>query len=141
MTILVNGLANIGQTPIPAGAILAMAAIDIETLRERAQTAIGERESIVAAADEAGRDLSDDEIEKLAGLKTEVERLGKQIAAREAIAIPGPGRRTAAEIHPQAQGQSHGANPATPRTGTAVAARAVDRRGGFRSTGDFAQCG
>src|SRR5260370_19060404 len=102
MTILVNGLANIGQTPIPAGAILAMAATDIETLRERAQTAIVERETIVAAADEAGRDLSDDEIEKLAGLKAEVERLGNQIAAREPIAIPGPRRRTAAETDPHA---------------------------------------
>ena len=128
---LVNGLADIGQRHLPAGAVLAMAA-DIETLRERAQAAIVERETIVAAADDAERDLSDDEIKKLDGLKAEVERLGKQIAARESIALPGPGRRTVPEGDP--------GTPQPPRGGVPVPARPADRRGGFRSMGDFAQC-
>jgi HK97 family phage major capsid protein len=137
MTILVNGLADIGQArpvPVPAGAILA-AAPDAEEYRNRAQAAIDEHARIRAAASAEGRDLTDEEVDQLDELRSNASRWAKLAAAAEPIQLPGAGRRTA----PLADPPVH--NRAAPGAGGGhlVPAAPIDRRNGFRSLGDFAQ--
>ncbi|MFC5353548.1 phage major capsid protein [Azospirillum himalayense] len=124
-------LAASGLT-FPAGVIVMMAVGTIENLRARQQELQAEAEAIVNAADEEGRDLTEDELESVQASKTEIDKLSKQIAAREAIQITnGPGRRTAPE-------PSNG--PATgPRQTIAPTPRNSDPRHGFRNFGEFAK--
>lgn len=76
-----------------------MAALSIEDLQAKQQELQDASAELVNKADEEARDLSDEELDKIEANKVEVERLAKQISAREAakpVAV-GNGRKTAAE--------------------------------------------
>jgi HK97 family phage major capsid protein len=92
-------------------------------------------------AAEAGRELTDEEVEQLDELRANAARWVKLANANEPLQFGGPGRRTVpAGMEPQNRpsGPNPGhAVPATP--GHSVPATPVDRRGGFRTLGDFAQ--
>ena len=114
---------------LPVGVIV-MEADRNEDLKKQLQDLVAEGEEIVAAADGEGRDLTDEEMEKLTGIRAKIEKFTKQIEAREAIALPpGPGRRTTPE--PGAPGNNNPRIPAQPRVDAG--------KGGFRSFGEFAQ--
>jgi HK97 family phage major capsid protein len=105
-------------------------AVSLEDLRARQEALQAEAERIVNTADEADRDLSDDELSKVQSIRTDIDRLTRQIEARESVTIVAAsrGRQTTAE----------------PRTTTREAVpaqpRAVDAgRAGFTSFGDFAR--
>ncbi len=110
-------------------AIIMMAAPSeaaIQALRDKMVGLQEESETILAKADEESRELSDDELAKIDANAVEVEKLDKQIKARERVAIvaKGGGRRTTEPTDPSNR------VPATPRV--------IDARGGFRSLGEFA---
>lgn len=141
MTTLVNGLARTGQ--VPSGAIFAMAAVDPSELRERAQAASDEHQRILAVAGDASRDLTDDEVATLDELRQTAQRCARLAAAHEPITLPGSGRRTMPEGVEQPNGTTAPQNRrGTPASGGGhtVPATPVDRRGGFGSFGNFAQC-
>lgn len=116
---------------IPVGAIFAMASPDdaLQALRDKLQAETEAAEAIVAAADEAGEDLTEEQLEQIEKHNAEADRLKAQISAREKIAASraGAGRRTTPE-------------PKQPGAGNRVApSPKVDARtGGFKSLGDFA---
>lgn len=122
----------------PAGAIFAMAGTSdaaIEALREQVATLTEQSQGIVAQADEEDRDLSDDEVEEINGIGAQVDRLRKQISARETVAASqaSAGRRTLPEPQNNGDPASNGRRtvPAQPR--------ANDPRHGFTNFGAFAQ--
>jgi HK97 family phage major capsid protein len=115
-----------------ASAVITMAALTIEELRARQQELLDASQAIVAAADEVERELTDEEIDKIEANKAEVEKIGRQITAREAaqVTAQGQGRRSTPDVTAAAQSQSRRVVvPAAPR----------DPRGGFASLGEFAQ--
>ncbi len=133
----VNHLAAIGRANIPNDAIFA--AFDIEALRERAQEALNDREGIIALADRENRDLSEEELERCNTLRAEVERISNQLAAREQVSVPGPGRRTsAAPANPPPTNSPTNAQH-NPSNVSRIEPRARDDRWGFGRFGDFAQ--
>src|SRR5271166_1295686 len=71
-----------------APGIVFAAAPNIEALRTRAQELADASQALILAADEANRDLSDEEVEQIEGNKAETDRLARQISAREAAALP-----------------------------------------------------
>lgn len=119
--------ANSGRVPL--GAVL-MAAPNIDALRERQQELTAASEAIRDAADQAGIDLTEDELAQINANADEAEKLGNQITTRQRIdalgATAGPVTRPAAP-------------PAQPGARTVpAAARPDSRTGGFRHLGDFA---
>jgi len=115
------------------GAVLADGP-SIEALRTRQQDLQAASEALFSASDEAGRELTDDELAQIEGNAIEGERLTRQISARErtnALAT-GTGRRTAPDgVGPGGTGD--GARRTVPAT-----ARLDPRTGGFRHLGEFA---
>lgn len=114
---------------IPPGVVF-MAPITIETLQARQQELAEASSALVAAADEAERDLEDAELATIEANKAEIDKLGKQIEARKAAGItaaaqPGANRRTA--------------EPGQPGR-VAATARVNARTGGFAHLGEFASC-
>ncbi len=110
----------------------------IDEMRARQTELIEASEALVAAADEAGRDLSEEEMTKIEVNKAEVERIARQIAAREAATVAGAGRATAAETT-AATGADRARSGAAPGGRTVHAAPRLDQRTlGYRSLGEFA---
>lgn len=117
-------LAGVGRFPL--GVIFAAAATP-ESLRAEKEDIQAASQEIVDAADGEERDLTDDEVGKIEANKAKVEKIDRQIAAREAakpVAV-GTGRRTAAE-------------PANAGSGKiAATVRNQDPRYGFQNFGEF----
>ena len=120
---------------LPFGpSIFAMAADGDErltALRGEVTALTEERDGIVAEADEAATDLTDEQLAEVERLTSEIEAKGKQIKARETLASSrsGAGRRSAAEPTLDANGN---------RLVGSVPARNLGARGGFKSFGEFA---
>ena len=87
-----------------AGVILMMAAT-VEDLRAAQEELVEASKALVDAADAEERDLDESEIETIEANKAEIDKIGRQIAAREAArpTAVGAGRKTAAE--PQNRGE------------------------------------
>lgn len=125
----------LGSTMLaPAFAIFAMAADTDErlnALREEVNALTEKRDGIVNAADEAGEDLSDEQLEEVEELTAQITAKGKQIKARETMAASrqGAGRRSAPEPTLDANGNRVVGNPG---------ARSLGAKGGFKTFGDFA---
>lgn len=114
---------------LPSFAVIAMASdVDerLKALRAEVTTLNEQVDAIVAEADEADVDLSDEQLEQIEGLKGKIEAKQKQIAAREAVAVTrvSAGRRSAPEPTP-------GVQAVTPRINGA--------KGGYKSFGEFAR--
>ena len=121
-------LAALACLQLRAGAVF-MAPASIESLRSRQQELQAASEALVASADGEDRDLTDEELETIETNRGEIEKVSRQISARETAAAvtAAPTRRTAAEP----------ANAA--RTTVPAQARGADAaRNGFRSFGEFA---
>jgi HK97 family phage major capsid protein len=119
---------------VPFGAIFAMAAdVDerLTALRAEVTALTDERDGIVAAADAAGEDLTDEQLGEVEELTGKIEAKGKQIAARERVTAgrASAGRRSAPEPTLDANGN---------RVVSSVAPRNLGARGGFKSFGEFA---
>jgi HK97 family phage major capsid protein len=116
---------------VPAGIVIAMAdQSTLETLRAQQDELLSESEDLITKADEEGRDLSEEELEKIDANKAKIENLAKQITARETIQRPTAGRRSTPEL----QNHSQPGRPTVPATVRDNA------RHGFKSFGEFAQC-
>ena len=126
-----DALAVLGQ--VPPGVIF-MDASNVETLRARQQQLQAASEGLIAAADEGGRDLSDEELTTIENNRSEVERIGRQIAAREAISIAGVGngRQTVSDAAARHQPSNGRTVPAQPKVNP--------RTAGFSNLGEFAMC-
>lgn len=129
-----SALIAFGALPImmgpPTPAEEAIAALEEERLglQEESQT-------ILDAADEAGEDPSDEDMETVTANIAKIEALDKKIGARKAllsVAPAGPGRRAP----PEPQNRPDQAQPTDRRV---PAAARDSARGGFRSFGEFAQ--
>lgn len=129
----VIALADSGRVFTPA---IFMAVPSLEDLRSRQQELQASSEQIVGAADDANRDMTEDELGQIEGNASEVERIGRQIAARERVNLAGAGtgRRTTAEPAAAATTAAGSGTRTVPAT-----ARAADAgRWGFNNLGDFA---
>lgn len=127
------------ELDIPAGVIVLADISDvIATLGEKVLDLQQEVESIIAAADEAGGDMSDEDLVRVEELNTEIAKVNRQIEARKAAQAPRQtaGRKTPAEQRPAAKQL-----PGLP--GARVPAQAKNERDagtfGFASFGEFAQ--
>lgn len=132
----IDALAILGR--VPPGAVF-MAAPTIESLRARQQEIQDESQTLIDAADEEGRDLTDEELTTIRANTSKASGLGAQIEAREAVvpAAPGTNRRTISDASASASAAPSGAQqgrtvPAAPRPNA--------RTGGFRHLGEFASC-
>lgn len=128
---LVLGVPGELQNNLPFGIRMdAVSAID--NLRARQQDFAAKAEAIIAAADEEGRELTDDELQTIENSTEEVAKLDKQIKAREAAARPaaGTGRRTTADAATTSAAAGGAARVAATVKDTA--------RGGYKSFGEFA---
>lgn len=110
---------------IPAGVIFAMAG-DVEALKAQVQEYVDEAEALYALAEEEERELEDEELETIEANAAKVEKLNRQIAAREAFKPQGRGRKT----EPEPKGKDGRTRVETQRP--------EDPKGGFKSFGDFA---
>jgi HK97 family phage major capsid protein len=121
----------------PLGAVLADAGrVNIEAMRARQQELAAASEALFTAADDAGRDLTEDEIAQVNANAGEAERLATQIQARERVdaLAAGTGRRTSPD------GGTGGAGGAGGVRTVSAAVRVDPRTCGFRHLGDFAAC-
>lgn len=107
------------------------AALSIEQMRAKQQELQVANEALVNAADEAGRALEDAEIDTINANKAEIDKLGRQITARELVQPQGTGRRTAAE--PQNRGEVPAGSG-----GRVIPASNRDPRGGWNSLSEMA---
>ena len=117
---------------VPPGVIL-MAAPTIDELRQRQQDITAESQALIETADKDERDLTDEEIATIEANKTEVEKIGRQITARESVTVvaQGQGRKTTAEVtNKGADGKAERRIPATVRD---------NARHNFVNLGEFAQ--
>jgi HK97 family phage major capsid protein len=132
MEIQANGALAICGLGLKPGVVF-MAAPTIEALRARQGELQASSAELIDAADQDERDLSDDEIGQIEANRSEAEKIGRQIAAREAVAPPqaGLGRRTVSDA--AAAVPAAGGNRQVP-----AQARRDDPRNGFRSFGEFA---
>jgi HK97 family phage major capsid protein len=117
-----------GATALSPGIVL-MAAPSIEDLQAEITALQEEAAGLVTAADEAGEDLTDDQVERIDAIDTEIQAKTKQITARQKAArvVPSAGRKSTPE---PTNGGGDRTVPAAPRT--------VNPRGGFESFGQFA---
>lgn len=102
----------------------------LETLRTKVQGIQDQIDEIVNLADTEERDLEDDEIEKIDGFKEEIEKLDRQIQARESAARVRAGRKSPAE-----PGKKDKDKPSSP---SIIRPQDV-AKWGFKSLGEFAQ--
>lgn len=117
----------------PLGTILMAPTDTIASLQARLQEMDDANNQVINAADERGEDLSDDELASIEANRAEMERLQRQITARQSAGPkPGPGRRTAPE--PGNAGGGGGARTIAPQP------RIDARTGGFKHLGEFAAC-
>jgi HK97 family phage major capsid protein len=94
-------------------------------------------QNVITAAQEADRDLTDEEVDQINEFAAEAERVGTRIAAQERVnnLSQGNGRRTISDD--AARSVNDGNNPNQRRTVPATA-RLDPRTCGFRHLGDFA---
>lgn len=111
------------------GAIVMDAASAIAALEDKLQDLVSSSQEIVNAADEAGVDISDEDLATIEANAAEAEKLKKQIAARKALLPTGQGRRSAPEPRDGAGGGQQRV-PATVRD---------NARHNFTNLGEFAQ--
>ncbi|KAF0102229.1 MAG: putative major capsid protein [Rhodospirillaceae bacterium] len=104
----------------------------LTALRDEVKELTEERDGIVAKADEASVDLTDDELEEIETITAKIEAKTKQIAARERVsaARQPAGRRSAPEPSVNANGDR--------MVGTPSNTRKLGAKGGFNSFGEFA---
>lgn len=124
----------LGSTMFAPFAVLAIAAnLDerLQALKDEVLQLTNERDGIVTAADAAGEDLSEDQLEQIETLQTEITAKQKQIDARDRVAASrtSAGRRAAAEPTLDANGN---------RVVGSVAPRKLGAKGGFNSFGEMA---
>lgn len=84
-------------------------------------------EALVKGADEADRDLSDDELDQVEEFKDQIEKTEKQIKARESLKVASKGRKTPAE--PENGRDTRRVTDVRPKD---------SGKWGFRSFGEFA---
>lgn len=103
----------------------------LQALRAEVQEFEEQRDAIVAAADEADADLTDDQVEEIEGLQAKITAKSKQVTIRENLLASrsGTGRRTAPAPTVDVNGDRVVGTP--PK-------RNLGARGGFTSLGDFA---
>lgn len=128
---------NASASPLPFAGVLAMADVTdpaIQKLKDRSLDLQVEGEEIVAHADAAKRDLSQDETKRLNEISAEMQDLQEQVQAREGVLAgrTSAGRRTTPD--PTAAPGRDGNNRTVP-----AQPRAVNPRGGFASFGEFAK--
>lgn len=116
---------------LPPGVLFMAAAVSIEDLQAEITALQDEAQGIVASADEAGADLSDEQLARIESIDGEVTAKTRQIEARQkaAKALPSAGRKSAPEPR----------NPSNDRRLPAEPSRPQNPRGGFDSFGQFAQ--
>lgn len=122
---LLNGTAYFGP-------ILADARDALLALEERRTELFDASQVLIAAADEAETDLSEEDLTTIENNTAEIEKLDKQINARKAMTPQGAGRRSTPE--PQNRNEP-GGNRKVPAN-----ARVNPGTGGFKNLGEFAQC-
>ncbi len=118
---------------IPAGVVI-VADARLESMRGEYETLGDQLDDIVNAADEADRDLTDDETKKVTEISAKLEALKTQInarAARAAAKLPSSGRRTDSTIDNRG-GRSGGAR-------VEPTIKNDDPKYGFKNFGEFAQ--
>lgn len=107
----------------------------IEALEVEIADLTTERDGIVNAADEAGRDLTEEELATVSERTEEIEAKSKQVATRKAILA-------SRQTPPVSAGRRAAAEPGAPMpsgpTVQAVQPRINGGRGGFKSFGEFA---
>jgi HK97 family phage major capsid protein len=104
----------------------------LQALRDELQQLTTERDGIVAQADEAGEDLTDEQVEEIDALQVKIDAKSKQLEIRERVsnARQPAGRRATPEPLRNANGDRIVSTPSQPRIN--------DPKGGFKSFGDFA---
>lgn len=129
-----SGLAFLASNGLfPAGVM--MAPRSIEELQEERDGLFAECETLVGSADEAGEDLSAEQLAEVEEKQKRMQALDKQIGIRQQLEASRPpppqgqGRRSSAEQ--QNRGEGEGGRRTVPP-------QARDSRGGFRSFGEFA---
>jgi HK97 family phage major capsid protein len=122
--------ASVSMSSLQPGVVFAAAAPGgVEALQERQQELHDASQAIIQAADDAGGDLSETDLEAIETNRVEMEKIGRQISARQAVApqaAAGTGRKTAAEPR----------DPSGSR-GVAAAARSHSGKGPYNSFGEF----
>jgi HK97 family phage major capsid protein len=105
----------------------------LSALEDRLANLRSDGEAIVAAADEEGRDLTDEEVAQINANVETANKIKAQIEARKNMTPQGQGRRTSPEaaVNGASDGNGRRVIPATPRV--------HDSRGGFQSFGEFAK--
>ena len=137
---LLAGCAAISM--LEAGMVVA-AAPTIEEMEAQMQGFIDASTQLVAAADQAGRDLTDDELQQIEDNGGQRDRLERQInARRQAIPPtppPGTHRRTSAEPRAAGAGGGNGSGAAgAARVPIPAQPRNARNDGGFGTFGEFA---
>lgn len=124
--------ALLGSIPANRGVVI-HADARLEDLRAQFEAFGEEIDDIVNAADEANRDLTDEELATIDGIKAKMEPLNRQITART-LRQPAPttGRRTTPEASLTRKPGGTGAR-------VEPQAKNTDPTQGFRSFGEFAQ--
>lgn len=120
--------ALLGATSFVRPGVIMMAVASIEDMQARLTELQDASAAIAAQADEAGEDLTDEQIETIEANAAEVEKLSKQINARKLVQPQGQGRKTAPE--PQ--------NRNEPGRRTVPATARDSARHGFQNMGEFA---
>lgn len=131
---LVNILAGVGRGVVFG--IFADSRINIDALRVRQQELQASSEALLTTAGEAGRDLTQEELDQINANADEAERLNSQILAHERVESlrAGTGRRTTPD-------NAGGIVDTTGNRRTVPATARVDQRTfGFRNLGEFASC-
>lgn len=113
------------------GAIKNDAVEALATLQNRREEIFNASQAIVAKADEAGVELTEEEVAAIEANTEEMEKLDRQINARKLLTPSGTGRKTAPEARttPPANGST---------TRQPVTVRQNDPRNGWGSFGEFA---
>lgn len=131
--------------PMARGALampVLMAPRTIDELLDERQELVDASQSIMDAADDAGEDISADDLAAIEENQKKVEALDRQIKLRQQAAAQaeppaGPGRRSAPE--PRDPPAASAPQPGGSTRGARVPANARDGRGGFDRMGNFAQ--
>lgn len=119
---------------LPGGVAIKMD-VRLDDLKAKFEALGEEIDDIVNAADEANRDLNDEELGQIEAIKAKMEPLNKQITARSLRGpAPSAGRRTSPENNGRGKPGATGAG-----SRVEPQAKNTDPTQGFRSFGEFAQ--
>ncbi|WP_289296236.1 phage major capsid protein [uncultured Reyranella sp.] len=103
----------------------------LQALRDEVRDLEEQRDAIVTAADEAGADLTDEQVEEIEALQGKIDAKAKQVTIRENLVASrtGAGRKSAPAPTVDANGNRVVGTPAK---------RNLGAKGGFTSLGEFA---